>query len=520
MIASRDDATDEGFSLIELLVVITVLPLVMGAVAVAIIAVLSNSNTTSSSLTTSGDAQVSSVNFVPDVQGAVWITQDPFIKCAPVGGGVPLFSVSRDVTTPIKDIVSYVEFKPAGSSKTTLVRETCTNGNFSSPISEVLSHDFSTTSTLTITPTPPNSLQTGWLATVGISSIKLRVNEPSTGPNSTPFTYALTATPRARGALGTVGTFIPGGGGSNGGGFVTPILPVEFLGACPGVTLGGSGSIVNSGKGSGFIGFEPSSSQCPNPTKGSPPGQIQSDPNYVFSAGDPFAHLAPPTAPNVPAGGGGCSAGSTITCSTGTYTAASANFGGGTLKAVTAKFDPSTQPSPNVFVFNVPVTIQNANVTFEGGPSVSSVTYVFEKGLSISTHSTVTFGTATYIFQDPGLPGQDPAFTVDSASTISEPVNSAGLLFYAEPGNESISLNGGTTGSIAGAASPYDGIAVWDAASGQFTMGGNSGVATSFGGIYDPNGSVHFTGSSGVNAQFMIVSTATVDGGTVVTMTG
>jgi prepilin-type N-terminal cleavage/methylation domain-containing protein len=521
--SNSNNPADDGFSLIELVVVVAIIPLIVGAIAVAILAVSSNQQSTGSSLTTSGDAQVSSVNFVPDIQSAVWITQHQM--CGTVGTN--LVTVSSDqVSSPagIKNIVSYLEVVPVGASRGTLLRNTCTNSNFTNPHSEVLSHNLlASGSSLTVTPTPSpsNALSTGWLPTVGIQSVELVVKEPSTKtPGSATYSYALTAVPRARGALGTVGTFVPGGGGDTGANSpVQPILPVELLGpACPSLTLGGSGSIVNSGSGSGYVGFADSQTQCSNPTKGSPPGQIQSATPYVYGATDPFANLTPPAIPSPPSGGGGCTAGITITCTTGTYTASSTNFSGGTLKGspnLNVTFDPSTQPSPNVIVFTVPVTIQNANVTFDGGPSLTSVTYVFEQGLTIATGSTVTFGAATYIFG-----GSGNAFSLGSQSTIAAPISSTGLLFYVEPGPATVGISGGTTGTILGSSSPYAGIALWDAASGLLTLGGNSGIATSFGGVYDPNGSVKLTGNSGVNAQFLIVNTATVDGGTTVTMTG
>jgi type II secretory pathway pseudopilin PulG len=61
---------EEGFSLIELLIVIVILPLVVGGMAAALIAVLQNETRTFNSVSNSVDAQITSANFVRDVQSA------------------------------------------------------------------------------------------------------------------------------------------------------------------------------------------------------------------------------------------------------------------------------------------------------------------------------------------------------------------------------------------------------------------------------------------------------------------
>ncbi len=58
----------------ELIVVVAILPLVIGAVAVALLAVFKNADSTSNALSESGDTQVVSSQFVLDVQSAYTIT--------------------------------------------------------------------------------------------------------------------------------------------------------------------------------------------------------------------------------------------------------------------------------------------------------------------------------------------------------------------------------------------------------------------------------------------------------------
>ena len=68
--------TEGGFTLIELVIVCAVLPLVIGAISVALISVFSLQSSVSGRLSDSGDAQVVSTNFEKDVQGASEISTD------------------------------------------------------------------------------------------------------------------------------------------------------------------------------------------------------------------------------------------------------------------------------------------------------------------------------------------------------------------------------------------------------------------------------------------------------------
>jgi len=63
-----------GFTLIELLVVVVIIPIVIGAISVALISVLSQQNTVQTKLSDSSDAQLVSATYVKDVQSATYIT--------------------------------------------------------------------------------------------------------------------------------------------------------------------------------------------------------------------------------------------------------------------------------------------------------------------------------------------------------------------------------------------------------------------------------------------------------------
>jgi type II secretory pathway pseudopilin PulG len=68
---------EEGFTLIELVIVIVILPMVVGGIAAALIAILQTESTTFNKVGDSADAQITSVNFTRDVQSANAVTDYP-----------------------------------------------------------------------------------------------------------------------------------------------------------------------------------------------------------------------------------------------------------------------------------------------------------------------------------------------------------------------------------------------------------------------------------------------------------
>src|SRR5262249_54192682 len=65
---------EDGLSLIELLIVIVLLPMVIGAAVTAFITSFRSSNSVQSRMSQSHDAQITSTYFVRDVQSATLIT--------------------------------------------------------------------------------------------------------------------------------------------------------------------------------------------------------------------------------------------------------------------------------------------------------------------------------------------------------------------------------------------------------------------------------------------------------------
>jgi hypothetical protein len=66
--------SDAGFTIVELVVVLVIMPMIIGAIAAAIIVSESDSGVTQARLSDSDNAQITSVYFGADVQGAEYVT--------------------------------------------------------------------------------------------------------------------------------------------------------------------------------------------------------------------------------------------------------------------------------------------------------------------------------------------------------------------------------------------------------------------------------------------------------------
>lgn len=143
------NVTDSGFTLIELLIVTLVLPLVIGAIAIALISVFSLQSSTSGRISDSGDAQVTSANFESDVQGASLLTTD---NGTPTGGLAPCETTAQSASSDPQVLglqwggggtgstqteVSYVEAVSGTAGIDTLVRNVCQVVDSTTPASTV-----------------------------------------------------------------------------------------------------------------------------------------------------------------------------------------------------------------------------------------------------------------------------------------------------------------------------------------------------------------------------------------------
>jgi len=206
------DADQKGFTLVELLIVVTILPLVVGALSYGLLTTLKLQSNVSNRLADTSDAQVVSADFSSDVQAAESITdqQGTTSQC---GSGTQLLGLEWNPSTAsphnLQDMVSYVEqTSGTGSSMTySLVRQECviTNGGVitsSTPVqsSTYLAVDLPAPSGQTPgeglinialasgSPSP----STGWVPSSDVTSVTFTVTEPLSS-----YTYDLVGVPLA-----------------------------------------------------------------------------------------------------------------------------------------------------------------------------------------------------------------------------------------------------------------------------------------------------------------------------------
>jgi len=197
----RRPHSEEGFTLIELIIVTAVMPLVFGALAVAMLSVLRLQTGVSNQLTDQGDAQVISATFQTDVQSAAQITtlSNPTSPAACVTGsqhqilGLQLGNQSE---------ITYAAVQVSNAYD--LVRNVC---NGTSPLqSHVVARDVpssmlqaasnpiaitcgaSSSACQTTGGTPAYAL--GWQPTIGITGVTFATTEPGSS-----YSFQLTAVP-------------------------------------------------------------------------------------------------------------------------------------------------------------------------------------------------------------------------------------------------------------------------------------------------------------------------------------
>jgi prepilin-type N-terminal cleavage/methylation domain-containing protein len=200
MTARIVDDSEGGFTLIELIIVVAVLPLVLGAISVGLISVFSLQNSVSSRLSDSGDAQVLSASFIKDVQGASLLTTDntstgpgPCETAAEVANSavqlLGLESGSGAGTTE----TSYMMESNGSTTSDNLVRNVCQSPSTTPVGTSVVSFDIPKTQAApTIVQSGSNLPANGWIATAGVTSVKFSTLEPGSS-----YTYSLVALPRA-----------------------------------------------------------------------------------------------------------------------------------------------------------------------------------------------------------------------------------------------------------------------------------------------------------------------------------
>ena len=493
---SRGAPEERGFTLVELLIVIVILPLVVGAIAMGLVAVFSLQTKTTQRLAGSGDLQVVTATFVKDIQGAVSITNVSGATQVCGTTGVQLLGLTMRGGS-----VSYVSVPlNNGGTQYALERLQCSlnSANPTVPNVTIISSD------LAGTQSPPLICDLTWTCNANsaitsarqIAAVKFAMNVPM---SSVP--YMMVATPRAgygnvnpptkkvlSSPLTLLGSDCSGlltvGGGQNstlsinvGTGFGNGTLG---LANCPAssVTLANGGSILASGVVSGVSGTGAIKTGA-NP--GKYPTTVYADTSlHNYDPYYPMPAVPQPTNPE--------------TC-------------------------PETAKNSNVYVcvpgaYGATSFSNKANITFEPGA------YSFSGNFYLPDGSTTTFGTGTYSFN---------AATSKAFNTGTSGISVFGtdVLLYASAGsmtfgnNASINIGDSAPGTTT-AISAYQGVNIWDAASydtttstglGVVTLGNNSSQTNSYGGIYVPNGLVVDSNNGTISTNFIVAGSAVFSNG-------
>lgn len=205
--AGSDEA---GFTLIELIVVVAILPIVVGGLAMALLSVFGLQNQTFNRVTDSNDEQIASVSFNRDVQSAQQLTTQSTPGCGTSAQTQLLgleWGPNSSAPGGFQTVVSYV-VNTANTTARTMFRQVCTAGTSTVPSSSnVVSHDIGsnptltcntlTTSTLCITgsgadnPLPDESTSFGnWASAQGVTGITFKIVAPGSS-----YTYSLVGVP-------------------------------------------------------------------------------------------------------------------------------------------------------------------------------------------------------------------------------------------------------------------------------------------------------------------------------------
>jgi prepilin-type N-terminal cleavage/methylation domain-containing protein len=223
--ALKSRPKDEGFTLVELLIVTSILPMIVGALSVGMIAVFSLNSGVSSRLSNTADAQVVSSNYQLDIQGAAQITTASSLNtmCGPSTEDQVLGVLSNFQTTS-QTVISYVYAQVGPSSTWMLERLECDGGgNLTVPSTTTVLANNLPAPTSTTTPPPSASITcvsnvasqkcsnslagTGWVLSQYVSEVTLAVTEPQIGTATTgSYMYNLTASPAASSANNTIGS--------------------------------------------------------------------------------------------------------------------------------------------------------------------------------------------------------------------------------------------------------------------------------------------------------------------------
>lgn len=176
--------TEDGFTLVELLLVIVILGIVMGALGQAVIVGLRTSDAATNRLAESHDAQIVSSYFVTDIQSSVTVTAGAQDSTSPLPAGCtpaasPIVVFSWTDPSAGAQLVSY--YRATSGGQTQLLRQACSpNATKLITVAHLLG-----TSTFSLTCAPTACSSTGSAAT------RVQLVLTAQGSDGTSYTYTL-----------------------------------------------------------------------------------------------------------------------------------------------------------------------------------------------------------------------------------------------------------------------------------------------------------------------------------------
>jgi len=200
----RRRGSESGFTLIELITVVAILPIVIGGISVALLSVFNLQDGVSNRVGDSNDELISSAYFNKDVQSAQQIETTNNPACGSTGQ--QLLGLEWDLnttTSTYETVVSYVQ--TTTGTTTSLVRNVCSSGASATPTSSnTIGRDVGNP-TVALDPTSFSSqTNQGWTATQGLFGVTLNVNAPGSG-----YSYALSGAPSAAASTGSASQIQP-----------------------------------------------------------------------------------------------------------------------------------------------------------------------------------------------------------------------------------------------------------------------------------------------------------------------
>ena len=196
----RDEGRDEeGFTLIELVIVVAVIPIIIGSLAAGLLAMFSLQSGVSTRLSDSANSQAVEASFRTDVQSATRITTNASSLSTQCGPGNQLLGLEWNLnpsTHVYENVVSYVSVPVTSGAATTysLVRQACTSGASTTAGSATTISSNLASGQLPPTVLPaPNDATSTWIPTQNVTTVSFGIAAPENGGKS--YNYTLVAAP-------------------------------------------------------------------------------------------------------------------------------------------------------------------------------------------------------------------------------------------------------------------------------------------------------------------------------------